>query len=96
MGVTSPLERFRRAVRRGFVFDFDGTLSEIVAHPEIARVVPGAPVLCSGGAAVMHTERPTRHAGGGLHLGATSTHPSAVMHDTRQPILAAACCSAPS
>ena len=45
MGVTSPLERFRRAVRRGFVFDFDGTLSEIVAHPEIAQVVPGAPEL---------------------------------------------------
>jgi trehalose 6-phosphate phosphatase len=45
MDVTSPLERFRRSARRGFVFDFDGTLSEIVARPEIARIVPGAAEL---------------------------------------------------
>ena len=38
----SPLRRFRSTARRGFVFDFDGTLSEIVARPEMARAVPGA------------------------------------------------------
>jgi len=36
------LQRFRAARRRGFVFDFDGTLSEIVARPELARAAPGA------------------------------------------------------
>jgi len=35
------LQRFRAARRRGFVFDFDGTLSEIVARPELARAAPG-------------------------------------------------------
>jgi trehalose 6-phosphate phosphatase len=45
MGAASPLERFRQAPRRGFVLDFDGTLSEIVARPEIARIVPGAAEL---------------------------------------------------
>jgi len=38
----SPLRRFRSTAKRGFVFDFDGTLSEIVARPEMARAVPGA------------------------------------------------------
>ena len=40
--VPSPLQRFRSAASRAFVFDFDGTLSEIVARPEMARAVSGA------------------------------------------------------
>jgi len=38
----SPLHRFASTPSRGFLFDFDGTLSEIVARPEMARAVPGA------------------------------------------------------
>lgn len=36
------------AARRGFVFDFDGTLSEIVARPELARPIPGVPEALAG------------------------------------------------
>jgi trehalose 6-phosphate phosphatase len=40
------LERFRRSHRRGIFLDFDGTLSEIVARPDLARLVPQArPIL---------------------------------------------------
>jgi len=39
---SSPLRRFRSTASLGFVFDFDGTLSEIVARPEMARAVSGA------------------------------------------------------
>jgi trehalose 6-phosphate phosphatase len=42
------LERSRRSHPRGIFLDFDGTLSEIVARPELARPAPGANSVPAG------------------------------------------------
>jgi trehalose 6-phosphate phosphatase len=42
--VTDPLETIRRSpATTGLFLDFDGSLSEIVARPELAAAVPGVP-----------------------------------------------------